>query len=293
MQTAKAPAISVVIPAYITGDAGLAQLDEQLAALAAQDHDGEFEVIVVDNHNLTGLAGHLEAHAHRARLNLRYVAAAEIPSAAYARNAGAEQAAGELLLFCDHDDRVHPDWMRRMVEFLDEGYDLICSAVEGASLNAQHRRGIAEIPAPENFQPVGVFAPVIVGTSMGCRAAVYRKLGGMDVTYPANEDLAFGWHAHREGFRTGYLSEALVAYRYRRGFLPGFRQGRARGIGLARLEAEFPENGLPLIRLPEVSVRILRLAFTLGLTGEERGLLMGVAVGQLGGGLRYRTLRWR
>lgn len=283
---------SVVIPAHIVTDADRSHLDEQLAALAEQDHDGEFEVVVADNRSAPGLEAHLANHPLRARLNLRCVPASETVGAAHARNIGAEHATGDVLLFCDHDDRVHPDWMRRMLSFLDEGYDLISCAVEGHSLNAGNRRGIAEVPAPDQFQPAGVFAPVIVGCAMACRANVYRKLGGIDITYAANEDLAFGWKAHREGFRTGFLPEALVAYRYRRGFGPGLRQGRARGIGLARLNAEFPDNGLPRIHLPEVLIRLVRLTFTRGLTGEERGLLMGVGVGQLRGGLRHRTLHW-
>ncbi|MBF6288814.1 glycosyltransferase [Nocardia cyriacigeorgica] len=292
MLAPKTPMTSVVIPAHIATDADRGHLDEQLAALAEQDHPGEFEVVVADNRSAPGLEAHLAAHPLGTRLNLRYVPASDTAGAAYARNVGAEHATGEVLLFCDHDDRVHPDWMRRMLAFLDEGYDLISCAVEGRSLNADNRRGIAEVPEPEQFQPPGVFAPVIVGCAMACRANVYRKLGGIDVTYAANEDLAFGWKAHREGFRTGFLPEALVAYRYRRGFRPGFRQGRARGIGLARLNAEFPDNGLPQIHLPEVLIRLVRLAFSRGLTGEERGLLMGVGVGQLRGGLRHRTLRW-
>lgn len=199
---------------------------------------------------------------------------------------------GEVLLFCDHDDRVYPNWVSRMVEFLDAGYDLTCSAIEGDSLNVKHPRRVANIPAPDKFQPPGVYAPVIIGTSMACRAEVYRKLGGQDVSYAANEDLEFGWRAHREGYRLGYLAEALVAYRYRAGFRPGYRQGRSRGIGLARLHAEFPKNGLPEIHLPEVLLRMIRLPFTRGLAAEERGLMIGLAVGQFRGGFRYRTMHW-
>lgn len=285
--------VSVVIPTYLTEQAGRDLLDVQLDALAAQDYPGEFEVVIADNGASAGLRAHIESHRHRARLDLKYVDASGVAGAAHARNVGAEAAAGAILLFCDHDDRVYPNWVSAMIGFLDTGYDLICSAVEGKSLNADNPRHAADVPPPDKFQPAGVFAPVIVGTSMACRAEVYRKLGGMDTTYAANEDLAFGWSAHREGFRTGFLAEALVAYRYRPGFRPGYRQGRSRGIGLARLNREFPGNGLPEIHLPELLWRMLGLSVARGLVGEERGLLLGIAVGQLRGGLRYRTLHWR
>ncbi|WP_167464367.1 glycosyltransferase family 2 protein [Nocardia brasiliensis] len=284
--------ISIVIPTHIRTVASRDLLDVQLDALLRQDFSGDFEVVIADNGSPVPVADHIERHPLRDRLRLVYVDASGSSGAAHARNVGAAHATGEILLFCDHDDRVYPNWVRRMVEFLDTGYDLTCSAVEGDSLNTDNPREFARIPAPEEFQPPGVYAPVIIGTSMACRAAVYRKLGGQDSSYAANEDLEFGWRAHREGYRLGYLAEALVAYRYRKGFRPGYRQGRSRGIGLARVHGEYPNNGLPEIRLRPVLSQIVRVPFTRGLVAEERGLMFGLAVGQFRGGLRYRTLRW-
>ncbi|WP_433657060.1 glycosyltransferase [Nocardia sp. CA-128927] len=284
--------VSIVIPTYIGTAEGRDLLDVQLDALTRQDYLGEFDVVIADNGSPVDVQAHIASHPLRDRLKVHYVDASDTSGAAFARNVGAAHATGEVLLFCDHDDRAYPNWVSRMVEFLDEGYDLTCSAVEGDSLNADNPRHVANIPAPDQFQPAGVYAPVIIGTSMACRAEVYRKLGGQDVTFAANEDLEFGWRAHREGYRLGYLAEALVAYRYRRGFRPGYRQGRSRGIGLARLNAEFPKNGLPEIHLPEVLLRMIRLPFTRGLVAEERGLMIGLAVGQFRGGLRHRTMHW-
>ncbi|MFI6999643.1 glycosyltransferase [Nocardia sp. NPDC050175] len=284
--------VSIVIPTYVATAEGRDLLDIQLDALARQDYPGEFDVVIADNGSPVDVRVHIENHQVRDRLKLQYVDASGRSGAAFARNVGAGSATGEVLLFCDHDDRAYPSWISRMVEFLDEGYDLTCSAIEGDSLNADHPRLVANIPAPDQFQPLGVYAPVIIGTSMACRAEVYRKLGGQDVSYAANEDLEFGWRAHREGYRLGYLAEALVAYRYRRGFRPGYRQGRSRGLGLARLNGEFPKNGLPEIHLPEVLLRMIRLPFTRGLVAEERGLMIGLAVGQFRGGFRHHTMHW-
>src|SRR5436305_2213629 len=115
---------------------------------------------------------------------------------------------------------------------------------------------------------------------MACRAAVYRKLGGLDTGYHGNEDVEFGWRAHQAGFRVGYLPAALVAYRYRHGFRAGFRQGRARGLGLARLHADFPRNGLPAARLPALVLTLLVVSLNPRPVREERGLLLGITVGQ-------------
>ncbi|MCM6773806.1 glycosyltransferase [Nocardia sp. CDC159] len=283
------PTVSIVIPTHLANPADLALLDVQLAALAAQTFDGPFEVLVADNNSAVDLRSHVAAHPLRARLSLRYVDAGGPRGAAHARNAGAAVATGEILLFCDHDDRVYPQWAARLVEFLEQDLDVVGSAVEGRSLNRP--RAVADVPPPERFQAPGLFAPQIVGGSMGVRAQVYRKLGGLDVGYAANEDVEFGWRAHREGYRVGFLPEALVAYRYRHGFRAGYRQGRPRGRTLARLQGEYPDSGMPPIRLPLLLLTLVVVGGNPRLTGEERGLLLGITVGQLRGGLRYRTLR--
>ncbi|WP_405166005.1 glycosyltransferase family 2 protein [Nocardia sp. NBC_01499] len=284
--------VSIVIPTYIGTAEGLDFLDVQLDALTCQDYVGDFDVVIADNGSPLDVKVHLDNHPTSDRLKLQYVDASGTQGAAFARNVGADSAAGEILLFCDHDDRAYPTWVSHLVAFLNEGYDLVCSAVEGDSLNTDNPRHVANVPAPDKFQPVGLYAPVIAGGSMACRAEVYRKLGGQDVTYVANEDLEFGWRAHREGYRTGYLPEALLAYRYRQGFRPGYRQGRTRGLALTRISVEFPDSGFPEIHLPEVVLRMIRLPFTRGLVPEERGLMIGLAVGQFRGALRHRTMRW-
>jgi GT2 family glycosyltransferase len=134
--------------------------------------------------------------------------------------------------------------------------------------------------------------PTLVGSSMAGRAEVYRELGGMNTDYPANEDVEFGWRAAAAGFRVGFLPLALVAYRYRPSFRAGLRQGRSRGLGLARLNAEFPENGLPPIRFPLLLLTFVAVSANPKAVREERGLLLGITVGQLIGGIRYRSLRW-
>ena len=282
--------ISVVIPAHITSVESLRLLDGQLDAVAGQDYSGQFEVLVVDNGSPVRVREHIARHPLATRLSLRCLDAAQRRGAAYARNCGAEAASGEILLFCDHDDVVHSDWLSSLVEFLDTGYDLVGSAVEEHSLNRDNPRTMVEVPAPESFQPPGVRVPVVVSSSMACRADMYRAVGGMDETYSANEDVEFGWRADRQGYSVGYLPAALVGYRHRRGFRPALRQGWARGIGLARLHAEYPGNGLPEARLSTTVRDLVALAVARRATRAERGLMLGVLVGQLLGG-RFTTVR--
>jgi glycosyltransferase involved in cell wall biosynthesis len=61
------------------------------------------------------------------RLPLRLVAPPLRPDTGYARNVAVAAADGELLVFCDADDEVRPDWLRLMVSALERnplGYRL-------------------------------------------------------------------------------------------------------------------------------------------------------------------------
>lgn len=276
-------AVSVVIPAHNAGEL----LAAQLSALAHQDYDGPLEIVVVDNNSTDGSVDHSVVDP-----TVRTVRAHDGVGPAYARNQGAEAARGALLLFCDADDEVHHDWVRKMVEFQrDGGYDIVTSAVEGRTLNESGQRRIADIAPPETFQPPQFFAPIVVGCSFGCTAAAYRALGGIDETYRANEEVEFGWRAVRSGYRVGYLPEALVAYRYRVGFRAGYRQGTSRGTSFARLAQAFPESGLPAQSVTHLVRELFSILVTRGATNEERGLLVGIVLGRLRGGITYRTLR--
>ena len=82
------PAVSVIIPVHNARDV----LDEQLRALAHQDYDGPFEVVVSDNGSTDGVREFVQDHALRARLNLKYVDSSGTPGASHARNRGAEAA---------------------------------------------------------------------------------------------------------------------------------------------------------------------------------------------------------
>lgn len=279
--------VSVVIPVHNAGQF----LAVQLTALVKQDYERPFEVVLVDNNSDDGAIEALDTALY-SQLDLRVVRAHDGVGPAYARNAGARAAGGRFLLFCDADDAVNPDWVRKMVNFLATGgYDIVTSAVEGKTLNSSGRRKIAEIAPPDKFQSPQFFAPIVVGCSFGCTAHLYAALGGMDESYRANEEVEMGWRAFVAGYRVGYLPEALVAYRYRVGFRAGFRQGTVRGVGFARLGVDFPGSGIGNQSVTRLLAETVWIGTSRGLPAEERGLLIGIALGRIRGGFAYRTLR--
>jgi glycosyltransferase involved in cell wall biosynthesis len=94
-------------------------LGDQLSALADQTDGLDFEVVVVLNRCSDD--SRAVAQSFSARLPLLLVEADEQPSAAYARNIGVAKSSAPILLFCDADYRVFPQWIAEMVKALQPG----------------------------------------------------------------------------------------------------------------------------------------------------------------------------
>ena len=101
----KSVAASVIIPVYN----GANYITQQLDALAAQTGNPSFEVLVCDNGSTDDTRAVVESY--NASYPLRVVDASQRAGASHARNMGAVQAMGDVLIFCDGDDLVEPDWV--------------------------------------------------------------------------------------------------------------------------------------------------------------------------------------
>ncbi|MFC2576956.1 MAG: glycosyltransferase family 2 protein, partial [Rothia dentocariosa] len=105
MTRPKPIAASVIIPVYN----GANYITQQLDALAAQTGNPSFEVLICDNGSTDGTRAVVEGY--NAPYPLRVIDASQRGGASHARNMGAVQAAGDILIFCDGDDLVEPDWV--------------------------------------------------------------------------------------------------------------------------------------------------------------------------------------
>ena len=290
----RSPAVSVIVPVHNAKDV----LDEQLHALAHQDYDGSFEVVVSDNGSTDGVREFVENHELRARLNLKYVDSSGTPGASYARNRGADAADGSLLAFCDADDVVHPTWLRRITAELDR-YDLVGTGLSTEALNSESTR--AAVPfAPPSKQGKSPFRPFVIGASMACRASTYRDLGGMLEFVHASEDMEFSWRALQSGARLHFIAEPLVEYRLRTGYRDNWKQAGALGYGSAHVRGMYRSTGCPPFRVRTTAVALLALALRnpvlpTAVTRMPTRLWLRLTAAHLGlirGGRRYRSLTW-
>ncbi|OZC63914.1 hypothetical protein CH306_01040 [Rhodococcus sp. 15-725-2-2b] len=288
------PSISVIIPVSSLDPL----LDAQLQALAEQDSDYRFDVLISDNAGDGRVGDHVSSHPLRDRLQLTCVDASQQVGAAHARNRGAENASGELLMFCDADDVVHPSWLRTLAE-LARSFDVAGTAVETYTLNSARALSWTPTTPPEE-QGRTDFLPFAIGASMACWASVYRDVGGMDNRFRASQDVEFCWRAQLAGYTLGFSTEAVVAYRLRAELRPMLRQSFRLGFGFAKLRGIYRTQGCPAMRVRTVAswwtaLLVRNPLLPTSWTGLARGhwaRALFIRVGEVRGGIAYRAFCW-
>jgi exopolysaccharide biosynthesis WecB/TagA/CpsF family protein len=145
---------------------------------------------------------------------------------------GAAAAAGDLLLFCDADDVVHPDWLLRMVEGLEHAV-----AIGGPLVRIDGERADRweRPPATPGSLPTFVGVPYVVSANLGVRREVFDEVGGFDDGLVTGEDIALSWALLRRGHDLAYVPDAIVSYRPRPGLTTMMRQHYWYGRGMSQV----------------------------------------------------------
>lgn len=268
--SAKSPElVSVIIPAYNA----MSVIDVQLTALAEQDYQGKFEVVVSDNGSTDGLAAHITGHPLRARLDLRLVDSSAKKGAPHARNAGAAAARGAYLAFCDADDMVHPDWLTALVAAGQE-YDSVGGPIETTSLNTPKVASWRPVQPPDKREETPGFLPYALTNNLAVWRNAFDSIGGFDESLNVGEDVDITWRIQLAGFTLGHEPKAMVAYRLRDSYRALWRQSFAYGEVGPQMYRDYrwyglrPTKPLPLLvfalalvfRSPVVPTFISRLS---------------------------------
>ena len=195
--------VTVVVPVLDE----VVDLPGQLAALAAQDYDGRWELIVCDNGSIDGTPELARSWCDRLP-NLRVVDASDHRGLNHARNMGAREAAGDFLVFCDGDDVVSPTWLHELVAAAPSA-DVVGGVLDRVLLNGADAR-----PEPRNSLPMKLgFLPAAPGGNCGIWRSVAVELGWDERFEFGGSDIEFSWRAQLAGHRLGFAPDAVVHVR--------------------------------------------------------------------------------
>lgn len=192
--TSMTAALSFILPAHNEARLLASTLDAIHAA--AGELQSDYQIIVVDDASTDGTARiAADGGAEVLRVEHRHIAAA--------RNAGAREASGALLLFIDADTLIDAAVLRAAVQAVAAG------AVGGGAAVRLQGRAAFSVRLVESFL---VWAFRVVGIAPGCfifcTRAAFETAGGFDQSYYAGEDVAISRALARQG-RFVILREAV------------------------------------------------------------------------------------
>lgn len=213
------PAVSVIVPARDAAPT----LERCLRALAAQELDEAYEVLVIDD----GSTDETTAIAARWAPGVRLIRNGPARGPGAARNRGAAEAGAPVLAFTDADCFPAPSWLAQGVRAIRAGADLVQGAVAPEPGVARTPFDRTVIVSAENglYPTANVFVRRDVFAAVGGfrdwlgdheRARGRRRFAPRDrrraraVRTPIGEDTLFAWQIRRGGARTAFAPDALV-----------------------------------------------------------------------------------
>ncbi len=204
----QSPAISIVIPTRNRAR----YLEVALASLAAQDFDGGYEVLVVDDGSTDDTAAVVE------RAGDRYVRQARALGLNAARNAGTGASAAPVIAFLDDDVFAPARWLRALHDGVISHPEFeafggpIRARFEGRSPSSCGR----EKPPITTLDlgPEDRAADLVWGANMAVRRSAFERIGPFDESI-ANHGDEEDWllRLRGAGGRIGYVAGAGVDHR--------------------------------------------------------------------------------
>jgi glycosyltransferase involved in cell wall biosynthesis len=220
--------LSVVVPTFNRPD----RLGRLVSALEAQDYDGAFEVVIVDDGSPAETRRTLDAIAARTPLRLRVIHHDRNRGPAAARNTGWRAARGALVAFTDDDCVPTPAWLSSLVH----GF-AAADVVQGRTV-------------PD---PTGTWGPwsrsvtaeaedYFATCNVAYRRTVLDAADGFDPAFRlACDDTDLALRAKAGGARTTYAPEALVHHEVSPSDLGAWWRERPRWEGVALVLARYPQ----------------------------------------------------
>jgi len=247
--------ISVIIPAYNAEET----LGACLRALQAQSVGRDsYEVIVVDD----GSTDHTADTVRGSQVRLIQQANA---GAGAARNAGAQSASGNLLLFTDADCTPAPDWVAQMTA------PFIATEVQGAKgVYASSQRELVarfvQLEYEERYARLARYNRIdFVDTySAAYRREVFDANAGFDPFYYRLQDQELSFRLARQGHRLVFAPRAVVSHVHDRSVVEYWRRKFEIGYWKAIVVRRHPQRAVSDSHTPQTLRAQIALLILLG-----------------------------
>ena len=181
------PLVSVVVP--VLDGAGIIQ--RCIESLEAQKYQS-LEIIIVDDGSTDGTPDLVQPPARLVKTRGRVGAGA-------ARNLGAREAKGEILMFTDADCVVPPDWVSSALATIEREKVKCGGGGYAGTINQNFSQLFAFEELAYRRRNIHGYVNTLVSNNMFCDAGLFYQAGGFSENYRAasSEDFEFSWKISR------------------------------------------------------------------------------------------------
>ncbi len=185
---------SIIIPAY-NEERHIAKCIESLL----QQNYSDIEIIIIDNGSKDKTRDIAQSYIEKYPQKIRLIKLSQNMGPGAARNIGAKQASGEILLFLDADMIFPPDYITNLVEPIKRNMAVSTSHSEELVGNLEKRwvKVQGQLKKSPHTGKIGVARAI--------RKDIFLKYGGFDPTLHYHDDRTF---FHKSGIEALVISEA-------------------------------------------------------------------------------------
>ncbi len=234
--------LSVVIPCYN----GAATIGAQLDALAAQEWDEPWEVLVADNGSTDNTREIVEQYVGCVP-NLRVIDASAHKGASYARNMGVAAVQADFVAFLDADDVAAPGWVAAIGNALKQ-FDFVASRFDMSCLNwgeyQSYISGTQTLGLQKLWYPP--YCPHSGGSGLGIKRAIHMAVGGFDESMNQLEDTDYCIRVQQQGIPLQFIPDAVVYVRNRTTLYGIYTQSKGYAKYNVGLSKKYRSHGQPI-----------------------------------------------
>lgn len=227
------PAASVIIPAY----RAISQLDMALRSLEQQSYSGSFEVLVINSGGLP-----YRFQPNRLNMTVRIFDYEERLWPGAARNAGLQDARGNIIAFMPADACATRSWLAERIVAHEGGADL----VGGSILNGRPDNLVARAEYLLEYSAllpdIRVLREQTIPHALSFGSHVFDLLGAYPEQTTTGEDTIFNIRCLDAGFKVAFAPKAGLAHFGSRSLNEMWRHALAHGRGLMQCVEVFGLN---------------------------------------------------